>query len=74
MLLLCSVAYQNRKFNLSFDFFARDERSRNIDEIIMDSKQECIQQQMKGTGGVLGFPDLFMLEPWFNDHQRRTVL
>ena len=21
----------------------------------------------KGTGGVLGFPDLFMLEPWYND-------
>ena len=21
----------------------------------------------KGTGGVLGFPDIFMLEPWFNE-------
>ena len=20
----------------------------------------------KGTGGVLGFPDIFMLQPWFN--------
>ena len=30
----------------------------------------------KGTGGVLGFPDIFMLEPWFSavDSQSNIIL
>ena len=58
---------QNRKFNLSFDFFARDpNEADNIDKIIYAFKGGMHPTAtMKGTGGVLGFPDLFVLNPLF---------
>ena len=58
---------QNRKFNFTFDFFARDEQeSLNIDEIIYAFKGGMHPSTtMKGTGGVLGFPDLFTIKPMF---------
>ena len=58
---------QNRKFNLSFDFFARDEiEADNIDKIIYAFKGGMHPTaSIKGTGGVLGFPDLFTLTPMF---------
>lgn len=57
-----------RKFNLSFEFFARD----NIEAGVIDEMINAFKTAMhptttaKGTGGVLGFPDIFMLQPWFN--------
>ena len=58
---------QNRKFNLSFDFFARDpNEADNIDKIIYAFKGGMHPTAtMKGTGGVLGFPDLFTIKPMF---------
>ena len=58
-----------RKFNLSFEFFARSElEAKELDTIINGFKTGMHPTTTsKGTGGVLGFPDLFMLEPWFND-------
>ena len=58
-----------RKFNLSFEFFARDElEAKEIDDIINGFKTGMHPTTTtKGTGGVLGFPDIFMLEPWFNE-------
>ena len=57
-----------RKFNLSFEFFARSElEAKEIDDIINGFKTGMHPTTTsKGTGGVLGFPDIFMLEPWFN--------
>jgi len=56
-----------RSFSLSFEFFARDaEEAKTIDKIINGFKTGMHPVvNAKGTGGVLGFPDLFMLEPWF---------
>ena len=56
-----------RSFSLSFEFFARDEEeAENIDKIINGFKTGMHPvANAKGTGGVLGFPDLFKLEPWF---------
>ena len=56
-----------RSFSLSFEFFARDEEeAENIDKIINGFKTGMHPVvNAKGTGGVLGFPDLFKLEPWF---------
>ena len=56
-----------RSFSLSFEFFARDEEeAENIDKIINGFKSGMHPvANAKGTGGVLGFPDLFKLEPWF---------
>ena len=58
-----------RSFSLSFELFARDEEeAENIDKIINGFKTGMHPvANAKGTGGVLGFPDLFMLEPWYND-------
>ena len=58
---------QNRKFTMSFDFFARSEdEATMIDEIIYAFKGGMHPSaSMKGTGGVLGFPDLFILTPMF---------
>ena len=58
---------QNRKFTMSFDFFARSEdEATMIDEIIYAFKGGMHPSaSMKGTGGVLGFPDLFILKPMF---------
>lgn len=58
---------QNRKFTMSFDFFARSEdEGTMIDEIIYAFKGGMHPSaSMKGTGGVLGFPDLFILKPMF---------
>ena len=58
---------QNRKFNLSFDFFARDpDEADNIDKIIYAFKGGMHPiATPKGTGGVLGFPDLFTIKPMF---------
>ena len=54
-------------FSLSFEFFARDEdEAENIDKIINGFKTGMHPvANAEGTGGVLGFPDLFKLEPWF---------
>ena len=56
-----------RSFTLSFEFFARDEQEADdIDRIINGFKTGMHPTTTaKGTGGVLGFPDIFMLEPWF---------
>ena len=56
-----------RSFTLSFEFFARDEQEADdIDRIINGFKTGMHPTTTaKGTGGVLGFPDVFMLEPWF---------
>ena len=56
-----------RSFTLSFEFFARDENEADdIDRIINGFKTGMHPTTTaKGTGGVLGFPDIFMLEPWF---------
>ena len=58
-----------RKFNLSFEFFARSAlEAKELDDIINGFKTGMHPTTTsKGTGGVLGFPDLFMLEPWYND-------
>ena len=58
-----------RKFNLSFEFFARSPlEAKELDDIINGFKTGMHPTTTsKGTGGVLGFPDLFMLEPWYND-------
>jgi len=58
---------QMRSFSLSFEFFARDEdEAENIDRIINGFKTGMHPvANAEGTGGVLGFPDLFKLEPWF---------
>ncbi len=57
-----------RKFSLSFEFFARsDIEAEQIDLIINGFKTGMHPTTTsKGTGGVLGFPDTFMLEPWYN--------
>lgn len=59
---------QNRSFSLTFEFLARDEEeANNIDMIINGFKTGMHPTTTpKGTGGVLGFPDIFMLEPWFS--------
>ena len=59
---------QNRTFSLTFEFLARDEEeANNIDMIINGFKTGMHPTTTpKGTGGVLGFPDIFMLEPWFS--------
>tara|TARA_B100001989_G_C24536827_1_gene464933 strand:+ start:430 stop:1674 length:1245 start_codon:yes stop_codon:yes gene_type:complete len=56
-----------RSFTLSFEFFARDDtETQTIDKIINGFKTGMHPvTTAKGTGGVLGFPDLFLLEPWF---------
>ena len=56
-----------RSFSLTFEFFARDEEeAENIDKIINGFKTGMHPvANDRGTGGVLGFPDLFKLEPWF---------
>ena len=66
---------QNRKFNISFDFFARSpEEGTNIDEIIYAFKGGMHPSaSMKGTGGVLGFPDLFVLKPMFVEADQTKV-
>ncbi len=66
---------QNRKFNISFDFFARSpEEGNNIDEIIYAFKGGMHPSaSMKGTGGVLGFPDLFVLKPMFVEADQTKV-
>ena len=58
---------QNRSFSLTFEFLARDEEeANNIDMIINGFKTGMHPTTTpKGTGGVLGFPDIFMLEPWY---------
>ena len=58
---------QNRTFSLTFEFLARDvEEADNIDKIINGFKTGMHPTTTgKGTGGVLGFPDIFMLEPWY---------
>ena len=58
-----------RKFNLSFEFFARSAlEAKELDDIINGFKTGMHPTTTsKGTGGVLGFPDIFMLEPWFNE-------
>ena len=57
----------NRKFTFSFDMFARDEpEAKQIDEIIYAFKGGMHPSTtVKGTGGVLGFPDLFTIKPMF---------
>ena len=59
---------ENRSFNLTFEFLARDENeATNIDKIINGFKTGMHPTTTaKGTGGVLGFPDIFLLEPWFS--------
>ena len=59
---------QNRSFSLTFEFLARDEEeANNIDMIINGFKTGMHPTTTpKGTGGVLGFPDIFLLEPWFS--------
>ena len=66
---------QNRKFTVSFDFFARSpEEGTNIDEIIYAFKGGMHPSaSMKGTGGVLGFPDLFVLKPMFVQEDQTKV-
>lgn len=66
---------QNRKFNISFDFFARSpEEGNNIDEIIYAFKGGMHPSaSMKGTGGVLGFPDLFVLKPMFVEADQTKI-
>ena len=56
-----------REFSLSFEFFSRDENEANdIDRIINGFKTGMhTTANTNATGGVLGFPDVFLLEPWF---------
>ena len=56
-----------REFSLSFEFFSRDENEANdIDRIINGFKTGMHPTaNTNATGGVLGFPDVFLLEPWF---------
>ena len=56
-----------REFSLSFEFFSRDENEANdIDRIINGFKTGMHPTaSTNATGGVLGFPDVFLLEPWF---------
>ena len=56
-----------RDFSLSFEFFARDEQeAKDIDKIINGFKTGMHPTaSTNATGGVLGFPDVFLLEPWF---------
>lgn len=57
-----------RKFNLSFEFFARDEIEAGVINGMINAFKTAMHPTTtaKGTGGVLGFPDIFMLQPWFN--------
>ena len=59
---------QNRSFSLTFEFLARDEEEANNIDIIINGFKTGMHPTTtgKGTGGVLGFPDIFMLEPWFS--------
>ena len=56
-----------REFSLSFEFFSRDENEANdVDRIINGFKTGMHPTaNTNATGGVLGFPDVFLLEPWF---------
>jgi hypothetical protein len=56
-----------RDFSLSFEFFSRDENEANdVDRIINGFKTGMHPTaNTNATGGVLGFPDVFLLEPWF---------
>ena len=59
---------QNRSFSLTFEFLARDEEEANNNDMIINGFKTGMHPTTtpKGTGGVLGFPDIFMLEPWFS--------
>jgi len=57
-----------RDFDMSFELMARNqEEAELIDELINNFKTGMHPYANKsGTGGVLGFPDVFVIEPQFN--------
>ena len=59
---------QMRSFDVTFELFARNPtESHWVNELINNFKTGMHPTaSAKGTGGLLGFPDLWILEPWFN--------
>jgi len=63
-----------RDFDMSFDMMARNqEEAELIDELINNFKTGMHPYASKsGTGGVLGFPDVFVIEPQFNFYDGKS--
>ena len=72
---------QMRSFDVSFELFARDDTEAGEIEAIVQWFKTGMHPTatVQGTGGVLGFPDIFVLEPEFvpadptNGEKRRAV-
>ena len=61
----------NRSFEMTFELLARNkDEAKLIDELINNFKTGMHPYANKsGTGGVLGFPDVFVIEPQFNEYK-----
>tara|TARA_B100001996_G_scaffold225944_1_gene174015 strand:+ start:54 stop:1319 length:1266 start_codon:yes stop_codon:yes gene_type:complete len=64
-----------REFDMSFELMARNqEEAELIDELINNFKTGMHPYANKsGTGGVLGFPDVFVIEPQFNFYDEGSL-